>query len=69
MMTHTCVTHAERLATPGELAGLRAQGIRPAPRRQLTIITAPGASPAYNAWPILVIVTMQVAGLAAVVAR
>lgn len=61
-MTHVRVQQygsGERLAAAAELAEFRAQGLRPAPRRQLAPVRR-----AYAAWPVLVTVAGQFAALA-----
>jgi hypothetical protein len=66
-MAHADNALNERLAVPAEVAELRAQGLRPAPRRYLAPLpaSAPRTS-SYPAWPIVTIVSFQVAGLIAV---
>jgi hypothetical protein len=63
-MAHADTALNERLAVPAELVELRALGLRPAPRRYLATMPAPATRTFdYPAWPILTIVTLQVAGL------
>lgn len=69
-MTHACVSmHGarERLAAPGELVEFRAQGLKPAPRRQLAVFAPAHTPPSYVSWPVLVTVGLQLAGIGAVV--
>jgi hypothetical protein len=62
-MSHAATAFNERLATAGDLAALRAQGLRPAPSRQLvseSLTARPAAQFSYPTWPILVMAAMTI---------